>query len=226
MASFIATRLLYAVLFFLFGAWTASVAPPFKEVMRQATATSMTGFEKAREWTLGTLRATPQDEKAPAPAPSAPAPVKTAAAPAPVKMPPAPAPAAPPAEQATPVPPANVTQASAPAPAETTAEEVLVRAREAYAIRDMIGAINAYRAYMDRNPDAIDARGELGNVYFAVGRWHDAAEMYLEAAALRLKAGDIAGAKALLDTVRQVDASMGLELGQQITQAESKDEKK
>ena len=59
--------------------------------------------------------------------------------------------------------------AAKPAASSPAAGELLVRARDAYSRKDLLGSVNAYRAYIDRNPEATDARGELGNVYFAAG---------------------------------------------------------
>jgi hypothetical protein len=172
-ASWIATRIFYAVVFFMLGAWVASVSPGFKGIMRHATETARQGFDGMRDFTSGTLRAPDPEAKPPArPPPSAP-----------------------------------------------TASELLVRARDAYSRKDLLGAVNAYRAYIDRNPDATDARGELGNVYFAAGRLRDAAEMYFEVATRHLASGDIAGARALRGAVRKGDAPLGDELDRRIAAA-------
>lgn len=111
------------------------------------------------------------------------------------------------------------------APAAPTAApvggELLVNARAAYAHHDILDSINAYRGYIDRNPNAVEARGELGNVYFSSGRLRDAAQAYFEAAMLKLKSGDIAGAEAFLSAVRDGDAALGDDLKREIAKAES-----
>lgn len=212
MASFVATRLLYAALFFMLGAWVASVSPDFKSLVHRASATSVAGFEMVRDWTSSTLRGSAPAEKPKAVAPKPETPKASAPKSAESK-----AAASAPETPGTSGAPATVASAALDA---STGGELLIRARQAFAMGDMIGSINAYRAYIDRNPDAMDARGELGNVYFAEGRRHDAAEMYLEVAVLRLKAGDIAGAKAMLDAVRLTDATLGADLVRRIGKAE------
>jgi hypothetical protein len=105
--------------------------------------------------------------------------------------------------------------------AAPVAGELLVAARAAYARKDFLGSINAYRGYIDRNPKAIEARGELGNVYFATGRLRDAGQAYFEAAMLKLKSGDIAGAQGFLGAVQQGDGALGDELRREIAKVES-----
>ncbi len=105
--------------------------------------------------------------------------------------------------------------------AAPVAGELLVSAREAYARHDTLGSINAYRGYIDRNPKAVEARGELGNVYFATGRLRDAAQAYFEAAMLKLKSGDVAGAQDFLAAVRQGDGALGDDLRREIAKAET-----
>jgi len=183
MISWIATRLFYAVVFFLLGVWAATVSPNFKHMMRQATHAGAEGFEKMREWTSATLDSS-SDAAKPA----------TTPAPAPAPAPPA-------------------------ASSQPQNADLLIRAREAFARKDMIGAINAYRDYIDRNPGAIEARGELGNVYFATGRTRDAAKIYAEAAILQIEAGDVAAAQALSPAVRQADATIADELDKRIAEA-------
>ncbi len=186
MVSWIGTRLFYALIFFMLGAWVASVSPGFKGALRNAGAQ---GFETLRDWTSSTLR-WPSDQSA-------------------VK-----------ANELTPKA-ATATTPAAPAVSSPVGAELLINARAAYARRDILGAINAYRAYIDRNPGAIEARGELGNVYFASGRLRDAGQVYFEAAMLKLKSGDIASAKAMLNAVRQGDGALGDDLSREIVKAET-----
>lgn len=117
----------------------------------------------------------------------------------------------------------KATEKAVAAPPDTApvGGELLVSARAAYVRQDALGAINAYRGYIDRNPKAVEARGELGNVYFATGRLKDAGQAYFEAAILKLKSGDIAGAEAFLAAVRQGDGALGDELKREIDKAET-----
>ncbi len=199
MLSWIGTRLFYAILFFFLGAWAASVSPGMKDIMRQASEAGQHSFERLGAWTSSTLSPTPgsQSEEARAPAPS----TSTA-----------------PSTETSPSPAA----AAAPSPAgQELGQELLVNARAAFARHDVLSSINAYRGYIDRNPDAVEARGELGNVYFANGRLRDAAQAYFEAAMLKLKAGDIPGAQAFLGAVRQGDGALGDDLRREIAKVET-----
>ncbi len=228
MISWIATRLFYAIVFFLLGFWAASDWPGLDKAMRHTTVVATQEFDKMRDWTSTTLSPPvesykPKTEAAAAPPPPpAPAPQTAAAAP----PPPAPAPqaAATPPPAPAPAPEAAATPLPAPAPAasvEPSSEGLLSQARIAYAHNDINGAIEAYREYISRNPDAVDALGELGNVYYAAGRHHEAAEMFLEAGQRRLDTGDVAGAKALLGALRQTDSELADQFAQRIATKES-----
>lgn len=198
MFAWIGTRLFYAIIFFSLGAWAATVSPGMKHVVREATQIGSQAFDAARDWTLKTLRS--EKETAAAPESSAAKPAPAAAAPESSAVKPAPAPAT---------------------PQVPVAADLLEHARQAYANHDILGAINAYRGYIDRNPNSVAARGELGNVYFASGRLRDAGQMYFEAAMIKLRAGDIQGAKAMVGTVRKGDSGLADDLVRQIAQAQA-----
>lgn len=236
MFSWIATRLFYAIVFFLLGAWAASVSPQLRAMMHHASHVSAEGFDKMRDWTSDTLVQTPEltnpnpaqsSGSATAPSPSGEASqTQTAATPEA-----APAPQAP-AAPASGAQPANSSQqasapetpqpAAAPAPNANGAADLLNRARQAYARKDIDSAINAYRAFIEQNPDAIGARGELGNVYYAADRKHDAAQMFFECATKYLDTGQITSAKALVSAVREGDPAMADDLERRIAVASDK----
>lgn len=229
MISSIATRLFYAIVFFLLGAWVASVSPQFRHMMHHASKVGAVGFDKMRDWTSETLVKAP-DITNPSPAPSsgsatAPSPsgeasqTQTASAPQAVA---APASAAQPASSSQQASAPEAPQPAATAPNANGASELLNRARRAYAHRDIDAAIDAYRAFIEQNPDAIGARGELGDVYYAAGRKHDAAQMYFECATKYLDAGKIANAKALVGAVREGDPAMADDLERRVAAASSK----
>lgn len=79
-------------------------------------------------------------------------------------------------------------------PAKSTgpSEEAILldRARRAYWAGDLPAAVAAYEALLDRDPAEADAWGELGNVYYAMGRWQEAGEAYYEAARRLIARGD------------------------------------
>ena len=230
MLSWIATRIFYAVVFFMLGAWTVSESPHFRSLMHRASHVGSLSFDKMRDWTSETLIKTPDVTNAgsgqsstasaapplgdarpdprPPPAPQSPAATAPAAQSADASQAPAPA----------------ALQASTPArrPPPTAPRILLNRARQAYARKDINAAIDAYRAYLAQNPNAIGARGELGDVYFAAGRKQDAAQLYFQCATKNLDAGNIAGAKALVGAVREGDPAMADDLERRVAAASSK----
>ena len=91
--------------------------------------------------------------------------------------------------------------ATAPsAPADTS---LLDKARANFARQDINGAINAYRDFLIQTPNDVNALGELGNVYFSVGRQHDAAEVYYEAALILLTKNNSEHASLIATAIRQ-----------------------
>ena len=234
MISWIGTRLFYAVVFFLLGAWLVSESPHFRAWMHRASHIGSQSFDKMREWTSATLIKTPDvtnigsgppsaESAAPPPSGKGGQPQTAAAPQAPAANAPAtkaPTSKAPAASEAPAVAPP---QASAPPRSEANSSaDLLARARQAYARKDTDAAIDAYRAYIAQNPEAIGARGELGDVYFAAGRKQDAAQMYFECATKNLDAGNIAGAKALIGAVRQGDPSLASDLEHRVAAASNK----
>ena len=120
---------------------------------------------------------------------------------------------------ATDVPPvleANTESAnnSADATHAPTADEVagLNAARQAYWARDLDAAERLYQevaATQTSNPDAL---GELGNLYYAHGRWRDAAQAYAGAIERLIAAGDRLRAQHLLMVLDGLDAARAQEL--------------
>lgn len=118
-----------------------------------------------------------------------------------------------PAEPAAPQAPAEHPEA----PAQPAAAPVdLQTAREAWNRGDVAAAIAAYEDFLLQNPDDVDARGELGNVLYAAGKFPEAAKVYFDVA-LRLHAkGETAKAKALEPAVRRGDAALADDLARQL----------
>lgn len=106
---------------------------------------------------------------------------------------------------AEPTPPAVVETPAMPAADLNTA-------REAYARGDIGGAIDAYRAYIAANPQAIDARGELGNVLYGAGRLNEAAEEYYAVAIALIAAGDMTRARTLEPAIRRGNPTLADDL--------------
>ena len=52
MLSWIATRIFYAVVFFMLGAWMASESPHFRSLMHRTSHIGALSFDKMRDWTF------------------------------------------------------------------------------------------------------------------------------------------------------------------------------
>ena len=147
-------------------------------------------------------------------APSAPAYTADTAAPARGDQPPAAVIPAP--EQAPEAPAMDAAPAAEPA-ADAALDmsrpyHVLAAAREAYWMRNNEEAESLYRQLIDMNPDDPDGYGELGNLYFSLGRWDDAALAYFEAGSRLARTGHIMEAENLLEVIRGLESSQADEL--------------
>ena len=100
----------------------------------------------------------------------------------------------------------------APEPAVTAAappsQANLESARAAFARGDVSQAISLYQDLLKREPENVDARGELGNVLMSAGRLQEAAATYSETAVRLARAGDGARARALAAIVRRNDPAL------------------
>jgi tetratricopeptide (TPR) repeat protein len=170
----IGTALFYALFFFAVGAWVASTSPSVHDAARLASEVGARSFERLTAWTVGTLTS-----------------LRTAPPPAAREEPSRPAPAQ--LQMTAPPPPPA-------APADTN---LLDKARASFARQDINGAINAYRDFLIQTPNDVNALGELGNVYFSVGRQHDAAEVYYDAALILLTKNDPEHATLIATAIRQ-----------------------
>jgi tetratricopeptide (TPR) repeat protein len=115
------------------------------------------------------------------------------------------------------------------------APDALTKARQAFASGDVQGAINGYREALAKNPEDIDAMGELGNVLYAIGWVAQATQSYFDAASKAIEQNKPEVAEALLPVIiqgnpmlasqlqdrmfelhsRQMDAQMGMPSGAQ-----------
>jgi hypothetical protein len=66
-------------------------------------------------------------------------------------------------------------------------------------------AVEAYRSLIARHPMIAELRGELGNVYYGLGRMKEAAEQYYEAALRHLQGPDPGVASCLADVIQRID---------------------
>ena len=157
---------------------------------------------------------TPPPESEAEPAPSAPAYAAETAAPATGDQPAA---AVIPAPEDVPEAPAMDAAPAAEPAADAALDmtrpyQVLAAAREAYWMRNNEEAESLYRQLIDLNPDDPDGYGELGNLYFSLGRWDDAALAYFEAGSRLARTGHIMEAENLLEVIRGLESSQADEL--------------
>ena len=113
----------------------------------------------------------------------------------------------------------EVVSAVAPAPeaapaAQTamTAEEVLAKARQAFAMGDVQGAINGYRELLAKNPNDLGAMGELGNVFYTTGWIPQATQTFFETANLAIAQNRPDVAEALLPVIIEGNPMLAGEL--------------
>lgn len=72
---------------------------------------------------------------------------------------------------------------------ESSAEELLLMAREAYWNNGLEESAEIYQQLIQANPDVIDYKGELGNVFWRQGFPKKAAELYAEISLPMIEAG-------------------------------------
>ena len=94
---------------------------------------------------------------------------------------------------------------SAVLPASATAsaspQDALTQARQAFASGNVQGAVSGYREVLAKNPDDIDAIGELGNVLYATGWTAQATQSYFDAANKAIDQNKPQVAEALLPVI-------------------------
>ncbi|MGB0129588.1 MAG: tetratricopeptide repeat protein, partial [Rhodocyclaceae bacterium] len=95
----------------------------------------------------------------------------------------------------------------------------LGEARGAYARGDVEGAVRAYTDIVKKNPENVDAQGELGNVYYMTGRLREASEAYSAAAKLLIDQHQAERAQALLPAIGQGNPALANEVMQRLMQA-------
>jgi tetratricopeptide (TPR) repeat protein len=82
-------------------------------------------------------------------------------------------------------------------------EESLVKARETYAAGDVNATIEAYRAIIAKHPEDMAARGELGNVFYAMGNIPEATQLYSEVATIAIEKKQLEIAETLLPVISE-----------------------
>ncbi|HEY9199471.1 MAG TPA: tetratricopeptide repeat protein, partial [Gammaproteobacteria bacterium] len=114
-------------------------------------------------------------------------------------------PAAEAAPEATPVPASTDAAGAAESAARAADVPALAAARGAFWARDFAQAEQLYRQLAADYPAASEPVGELGNMYFTQGRWHDAAAAYGDAVERLARAGDVPRAWRLLRVLHDLD---------------------
>lgn len=89
---------------------------------------------------------------------------------------------------------------------------LLAEARHTYVKGDVTGAISKYRILINGRPDRIEARGELGNIYYETGQLREAAQVYFDLASRQIDLGDAATAGQLEPAIRRGNAALADEL--------------
>jgi TolA-binding protein len=103
---------------------------------------------------------------------------------------------------------------------ETVPDQInrLYNARQAFWDRDYQNAIREYQQLIDQNPLNADYSGELGNVYYVLNDYNNAAELYFRTAQLLLRQGQRDEARQLLAPINAMNRELGDKLKQQLEQ--------
>ncbi len=98
--------------------------------------------------------------------------------------------------------------------------QLLASAREAYWLHDYDRAESIYRELTVLEPDNPDWYGELGNMFFSLGKWDESASAYFDAGTRLVRAGRLARAGELVNVIRGLDGSQAEELEKMIHDAD------
>jgi hypothetical protein len=107
---------------------------------------------------------------------------------------------------------ASAAPATSGAVAEIHPYQLLASAREAYWLHDYDRAESIYRELTVLEPDNPDWYGELGNMFFSLGKWDESASAYFEAGTRLVRAGRLARAGELVNVIRGLGGSQAQEL--------------
>ncbi len=116
-------------------------------------------------------------------------------------------------QPATESPEAQESGGQTPPPAPSP-QQRLMQARKAFWSRDFDRAIALYRQLIETAPDNPDYLGELGNIYYNLNRFDQAAELFLKAGTLLVQKGEVARARQLLPALQSLDRELGQQLEQ------------
>lgn len=121
---------------------------------------------------------------------------------------------------------AEGTQSAKPEAAKVAAlpEEVMSKARAAFASGDVNAAIQAYNEIIAKHPNDIGARGELGNVFYTVGMMREAAQAFFDAASNAVDQKQFDVAEDLLPAIIDGNPMLATQLSDKLFEARIKDD--
>jgi len=90
--------------------------------------------------------------------------------------------------------------------------ETIMRARGAYWEGDFAASEQAYQQLIDRYPNEVELQGEVGNVYYAQGKWAQAALAYAQVVRQLYRTRQNAQADYMLQIVSSLDRELGEQL--------------
>lgn len=114
----------------------------------------------------------------------------------------------------------DVITATFPSMAPAAIEDGMAKARAAFANGDVNGALEGYRQLIAKNPDDMGARGELGNVLYAIGRVGDAAQAYFDTASMAIDKNQPEIAEALLPAIIEGNPMLATQLSDKLFEAQ------
>jgi len=119
----------------------------------------------------------------------------------------------------------SLTQAKETAPAvdkPASDSAKIIVARDAFAAGNMQSAIDSYLSQIASNPEDIGARGELGNVYYTIGAFPEAAQTFFDAANLAIEKNQLDVAEALLPAISEGNPMLANQLNDKLFDAQNK----
>lgn len=117
---------------------------------------------------------------------------------------------------------APVAAAASSVDAASSADDVLTKARQAFASGDVQGSINGYKELLAKDPENVNAMGELGNVLYTTGWIPQATQTYFEAANKALDQNNAQVAETLLPVIMQSNPMLASQLQDRMFEMESR----
>lgn len=127
---------------------------------------------------------------------------------------------APPSDEASSIEPATGFIESTPTISTTIIDlnELLLKARKAYWDKDYALAIQHYKQLIQDDAANPDYRGELGNIYYSLNDYDDAAMHYYQAAQILIRQGKYEQARLLVSPISAMNRDLGDQLKRKLSQ--------